>query len=345
MTLLSSIHPVERFHLTDAVRSVAWSAADRLIALGADGRARIDSANELTAPIGPDPIGCCWVTVDRVAVVDGALGVVVAGGGSVDVVPIDGALGVSPLAVVPDEVDGEGGDGVTRQRYCAAFGRDGLTVIHPDQDGRRPPTTIDTGPIRLARHAGGAIWLTGGADGLSVVDVSLACVDQRVELPGVVSLAVAQRVGRVIAADSRGVIHMLELSDLADGYGVDGYPDAVRLVDIAPDGGLFAACTDDEVTWWTVSDAGEVADQPQCSVGHDAPITACAIGSRGFLATGDHQGVVRLWSSRLRDLPVGVLQLDGEITVLSWSATGDRLAVGSTAGEVVVAELEAGEMV
>ncbi|MEM9038692.1 MAG: hypothetical protein AAGD33_02225 [Actinomycetota bacterium] len=343
MTLLSSIHPVERFLLTDAVRSVAWSGADRLIALGADGRARIDSAAELTAPIGPDPIGCCWVAVDRVAVVDGAIGVVLAGGGSVDVVPVDGALGVSPMALVPDHGGGDGGS--TRERYCAAFGSAGLTVIHPDQDSRRRPTTIQTGPIRLARHAGGAIWLTGGADGLSVVDVALACVDQRVELPGVVSLAVAQRVGRVVAADSRGVVHVLELSDLADGYGVDGYPDAVRLVDIAPDGELFAACTDDEVTWWTVSETGEVADQPQCSVGHDAPITSCAIGSRGFLATGDHQGVVRLWSSRLRDLPVGVLQLEGEITVLSWSPTGDRLAVGSTAGEVVVAELEAGEMV
>lgn len=149
----------------------------------------------------------------------------------------------------------------------------------------------------------------------------------------------------MVAADSVGVVHVLELADLADGVGVDGYPDAVRLVDIASDGRLFAACTDDEVTWWTVSDVGEVADEPQCCVGHDAAITACAIGSSGFLATGDANGIVRLWSSQLRDLPLGALHLDGEVTVLSWSRCGGRLAVGTTTGEVVIAAVEAGEMV
>ena len=79
------------------------------------------------------------------------------------------------------------------------------------------PTRIDTGPLRTAVHLGGPIWLGGGADGLVVVDIDLDCIDERVELPGVVSLAAAPSAGRVAAADSTGSIHVLDLSDLTEG--------------------------------------------------------------------------------------------------------------------------------
>ena len=95
MTLLTAIRPTERHTLDDAVRAVSWSPTGRVLALGADGRALLGGTDRLTAPIGPDPIDCCWITAERVAVVDGLLGVVVAGGGSVDLVPVERALAVS----------------------------------------------------------------------------------------------------------------------------------------------------------------------------------------------------------------------------------------------------------
>lgn len=87
-----------------------------------------------------------------------------------------------------------------------------------------------------------------------------------------------------------------------------------------------------------------VADEPDTGIGHDAPISACSVGRSGFVATGDIDGTLRLWSPRLRDLPVASLTVDHEITVLSWNQHGDRLAIGTTDGEIVVADVTVGEL-
>ncbi len=337
MTLLTAIRPSERRTLDDAVRAISWSPTGRVLALGADGRALLGGTDRLTAPIGPDPIDCCWITDDRVAVVDGLLGVVIAGGGSVDLVPVERALAVGAPTPRGDEAQG--------RAHCAVVvGGDGCTVVPPHPTSPDQTTTIDTGPLRTAVHLGGSMWLAGGADGLVAVDVALACVDQRVELPGVVSLASAPNAGRAAASDATGAIHVLELAELEHGTELHGYPDAVRHLEIAPGGDLVVAGADDEVTWWSISADGRVADEPECSVGHDTAITACAIGASGYVATGDADGMVRLWSPRLRDLPVGALPLGREVTALEWNSSGEHLAIGTAGGEFVVADIEAGEL-
>ena len=126
---------------------------------------------------------------------------------------------------------------------------------------------------------------------------------------------------------------------------VTGYPDPVRHLGLSQDGATVIAGADDELTWWGVDETGRVDDEPSSSVAHDAPISACAIGATGFVATGDHDGVVRLWSPRLRDLPVAAVHVDGEVTALLWGPWGDHLAIGTITGEVVVATLAVGELV
>jgi len=338
MTLLTGVETSERHRLGDAVRSIAWSPTEKAIALGAHGRALFIGQSRLTAPIGPDPIGCAWITTERMAVVDGLLGVVLAGGGSVDTIAVDGIVDViGPMPTVGNEVPHE--------RCCIALGAAGVTVVRANPPRAQQAVTIPTGPVRTGVHLGGSIWLAGGAAGLVVIDVALGCVDQRIDLPGVVALAAAPSVGRVVASDSTGAIHVLDVAELEHGTMVTGYPDPVRHLGLSQDGATVIAGADDELTWWGVDETGRVDDEPSSSVAHDAPISACAIGATGFVATGDHDGVVRLWSPRLRDLPVAAVHVDGEVTALLWGPWGDHLAIGTITGEVVVATLAVGELV
>ncbi|MEL6891419.1 MAG: hypothetical protein AAFP84_07475 [Actinomycetota bacterium] len=337
MTLLTAIEPVDHHHLEDAVRAIEWSASDRMMALGADGRTLVAGAERLTAPVGPDPIACAWISPDRVAVVDGLLGVVVAGRAPTGIV-----AGSGPVAVASPS---RGADDTTACRqHVVIAGHGGVSVMHADAQRIDEPTVIHCGPVRVLAHLGGAIWLAGGTDGLVVVDVALGCVDQRVELPSVVALAAAPAAGRVVAADASGAIHVLDIAELDNGTELTGYPDPVRHLGIDPTGDVIVAAADDELTWWSIDDHGRVADEPETGLGHDAPITSCAVGRAGFVATGDMGGTLRLWSPRMRDLPVAALELDDEITVTTWSHHGDRLAVGTTGGEIVVADIAVGDL-
>lgn len=337
MNLLTAIEPVDRYRLDDAVLAIEWSATDRLIALGADGRALVAGSERLTAPVGPDPIACAWISPDRVAVVDGLLGVVVAGRAPTGVVACTGPVDVAAPS--------SGADGTLACRHhVVVAGREGVSIVHANAEHLEQPTVIATGPVRALVHLGGTIWLAGGTDGLVVVDVALGCVDQRVELPSVVALAAAPAAGRVAAADASGAIHVLAVADLEHGTELTGYTDAVRHLDIDPTGDVIVAAADDELTWWSVDAHGRVANEPDTVLGDGAPITACTIGRSGLVATGDVDGIVRLWSPRLRDLPLATLEVDHEITVLSWSRHGDRLAVGTADGEVVTADVTIGEL-
>jgi len=336
VTLLTELRVTDRHLLDDAVRALAWSSTDRLLALGADGRARVGDSDRLTAPIGPDPISCAWVTVDRVAVVDGLSGVIIAGGGAVDVAPSATAVDISPASA--------SGDAVPQEHCAVVTGTAGVSVVRANSRSDAPKMLIDTGPVRTAAHLGGTIWLVGGGTGLAVVDIALGCIDQRIELPGIVALAAAPRSGVVAAADCTGAIHVLEVARLDEGTTLTGYPDPVRHLGIDPDGRFVVAGADDELTWWAIDGHGAVATEPDCSIGHDSPITACEVAPSGLVATGDHDGLVRLWNPRLRDLPVSAHHVDGEITALQWSTWGDRLACGTVTGEVVVVDIVAGEV-
>jgi len=336
VTLLTALEPQVQRSLDDAVRDIAWSPTGGVLALGADGKALLAADGQLIGPIGPDPIGCCWINDHRVAVVDGMVGLAVAGCGSIDLAPIDGALTVqAPL---------QHGGSSASAGYCVVAGAGGLNVVHPERSSVADPSRIRTGPLRVVAQIDGPMWLGGGADGLVVVDVDLGCVEQRIHLPGVVSLAVAPEVGYVAASDVTGSLHILELSDLEHGIELTGYPDAVQHLGIAPLGEFVVACADDELTWWGIDESGGVTGAPESSIGHGTAIACCAVGPTGYVATGDADGLVRLWSPELRDVAVSALQLSGEVTVLEWSPDGGCLAIGTAAGELVVADITAGEL-
>lgn len=255
MSLLTGIEPVERQHLDDTVLAIEWSSTDRMMALGADGRASITGAERLTAPVGPDPIACAWMSPERVAVVDGLLGVVVAGRAPTGVVTCAGQVGV---AAPSPEAD----DTIACRQHVVVAGRAGVSVVHANSRQIEPPTVISTGPIRSLVHLGGSIWLAGGSAGLVVVDVALGCVDQRVDLPSIVALASAPAAGRVAAADASGAIHVLAVADLEHGTELTGYPDAVRHLGIDPTGDVVIAAADDELTWWSVDARGRSPTNP-----------------------------------------------------------------------------------
>ena len=173
MTLLTAIKPVERSHLDDVVLAIEWSPSGHTIALGADGRALVAGANRLTAPIGPDPISCAWISPDRVAVIDGHLGVVVAGRAPTGVVACAGPVDVVAPSPGPDET-------IARQQHVVVAGFEGVSVVRANSQQIEQPTLIPTGPIRSVIQLGGSTWLAGGTNGLVVVDLALGCVDQRV---------------------------------------------------------------------------------------------------------------------------------------------------------------------
>ena len=110
-------------------------------------------------------------------------------------------------------------------------------------------------------------------------------------------------------------------------------------------GDVVVAGSDDELSWWHIDDEGVISGAPECGIGHDTPITCCDVGATGFVATGGADGLVRLWSPDLRDIPVSSMHLDSEVTVLRWSVDGERLAMGTTTGGLVIADVVSGELV
>jgi WD40 repeat protein len=314
--------------LPDAVRVCDWSPKGRLLAIAADGSALVGGPDQLTAPMTPDPRDAVWLGERALAVVDPVVGLVAAGMNCDQPLPFFGAR----------RVETHGGRTVIAgDGRLAAFS-------HPAIDPVPEVIWTGIGVTHACVHVGGAIWALGGTDGLVLIDVSLGCVDTRLELSGVLAIAARGAAGRLVASDLAGVVHVLELSDLENGTELTGYCDPVRLLTISPDGRRVIVAADDELTHWAIGDDGVVADEPTSVIAHDVTITALESSDCGFLATGDESGVVHVWSPLLAEHPVAQLQLDGEVTALAWSRDGTRLAMGSVSGELVVAEVRIGAL-
>ena len=337
MSILSEIKLGERHQFADAVRQVAWSPSGKLLALTADGML-FGLKDHPVGPVASDPVDVCWLSRDQVVVVDGVVGAAVIGMDSFDCLPVPGPISAQSTEAQTDEVESDDG-------YCVLAGAGGLSVLRRGELHAIENSTIPTGAVRAAVHLGGPAWLGAGVNGLVVVDVDRLCVSDRLEIPSVVSIAAAAGARRIAAADSTGSIHVRHLSDLKGGFELTGYPDAIRHLGMSPVGDFVVAGSDDELSWWHIDDEGVISGAPECSIGHDTPITCCDVGATGFVATGDADGLVRLWSPDLRDIPVCSMHLDSEVTVLRWSVDGERLAMGTTTGGLVIADVVSGELV
>jgi len=314
--------------LPDAVRVLDWSRQGRLLAIAANGSALVGSSDCLTAPMTPDPSDAVWLGERALAVVDPVVGLVTAGFNRDRPTPFCGARRIGT----------HGG-----RTVVAGNGR--LAVLgHP---GINPtPEVVQTGigVTYACVHVGGTIWAVGGTDGLALIDVALGCVDTRLELPAVVAIVSRSAAGRLVASDLSGAIHVLELSDLHHGTELTGYCDSVRHLSMAHSGNIVLAAADDQITRWDIADDGLVAEEPTSVIAHSATITGLELSAEGFLATGDEDGVVHIWSPLLASCPVATLRLDSEVTAIAWSHDGSRLAIGSVSGQLVVADIEAGEL-
>ena len=314
--------------LPDAVRILDWSRQGRLLAIAANGSALVGSPGCLTAPVTPDPRDAVWLGERELAVVDPVVGLITAGLTRDRPTPFCGARRIGTY----------GG-----QMVVAGDGRLGVfgcTEIDP------APEVIQTGigVTYACIHVGGTIWAVGGTGGLSLIDVALGCIDTRLEIPAVVAIVSRGVAGRLVASDLSGAIHVLELSDIHHGTELTGYCDPVRHLSMAHSGNLVVAAADDEITRWDIADDGLVADEPTSVIAHSAIITALELSAEGFLATGDVEGVVHIWSPLLVACPVATLRLESEVTAIAWSHDGSRLAIGSVSGQLVVADVKAGEL-
>lgn len=312
---------------SDAVRCLAWSPGGRLLVVAADGTARVDESPSTTRPACGDPIAACWSASDRVAVADAAGYVVRVGGGRVALTDVPGVISVAE-----------------RGGFVVAAGGSAVHVIDDaDPDGAVVRIEAGVGRLRACRPVTAALWAVVGATGLALVDVRFAIVDDRVPVEGLFSLAVDPAGRYVAAGDVGGSAHLFRLDDTDGGEELAGYRDPVRHLAFTVGADHLVAAADDELTWWRIEN-GTAADGPVCAVGHDAAVTALAAHGP-YVASGDAIGRLRLWSGALPDHPLADARLHGEVTVLSWSDDGRRLAAGTAAGQVATFDVAPGLVV
>lgn len=314
--LLTTVEVEWRTELTDAVRSVAWSAGGRVVAVDAMGAVLVDRPGQLTTPIGPDPIAAAWLGDGRVLVADAGIGVVTVGGGCDRLDRVPSCLAGSAAAAV-------------------AGSADELVVWWPD----RPDTVIVAsrcGRVRDLAPVTSTLWAVAGSDGVSVVDVTLDAADLVVPLAGALAIAAHRDVAAVAVSDVSGTLHLIPLGGEATGVELDGYPDRVRRFGwVAGEPTHLVAVADDELTWWRLDRRGGVADEPLTAIAHAHTITAFAVGASNTVMTGDAVGGVRVWSPHLPDHPVWAGELAAPVTAAAWSREGDGLLVGCADGTLV----------
>jgi WD40 repeat protein len=174
----------------------------------------------------------------------------------------------------------------------------------------------------------------GGEDGISWIDVARGTIDGHIDLAPVVAVT-RDPLGRfVVCGDVSGSLHVV---NLVTGEGVElaGYPDRVELVAVDALGTAVAAVADDELTVWSLADAGVTGDAPVCWRGHEAAIVTLAAAPGGTrFASGDLDGSVVVWSA------TGVEELRFEtsssIGALAWAPESNGLAIGTLDGRVHV---------
>jgi hypothetical protein len=208
-------------------------------------------------------------------------------------------------------------------------------------------TSIDLGigSVTGLAAVSGRLAAVAGTHGLAWLDTGLGVDDGRLELPTIVSLAVDPRHRCVALGDLGGSIHIVAFGDSA-GDELTGYPDRIESLAFTSDGNWLCTTAADEVTVWPVLDHGRIeADEPRRLLGHDHEITAFAAASTsGLAASGDTVGEIRLWRPTLVDEPIASLRVDGVVLAMAWRADARALAITSSSGELLLVDVDPGEL-
>lgn len=309
--------------LGDTPRAIVWSALGRLLVVCADGSVMVDGPHQMSAPIGPEPFGAAWLGELTAIVGDHQAGLIATG-----------ALATNPLDSRGSQLVGFG------ETVGLGIG-DRIEIRRPDGS---PVRTVASrcGVVRDLAAVTETIWVVVGRTGWAVVDVKFDVAEAIIEWPGCLRVAADPVSARYVIADLAGSLHVTTVGNDADTQQLDGYPDRVRHLGVLPGGSAVIAAADDELTWWHVNESGVVASSPVCVVGHEAPVTALAVGGLGFVASGDADGGVCIWSPHIVDHPVGRFDLGAETVGVGWSRAGDRVAVASVDGRVRVFDVMPG---
>jgi hypothetical protein len=328
MPLTTTAVPTHRYALPDAARHIAW-----------DGSALVVACDDGTILLLQTPVPGVEV-VDRL-----------------DVPPT--ALATRPDRVVVGGIDGTLLDRSARGRLvtdaggtvtAAAFIGESLAIAARTHVLLRDDTSASSLDLGVGSVTGLAAVTTRfaaviGTHGLAWIDTGLLVCDGRLELPTMVSAAIDPRQRCVALGDLGGSIHVVAFRE-SEVDEITGYPDRVESLAFSSDGNWLCATAADEVTAWPVLDDGRVeADEPRRLIGHDHEITAfAATSSDGLAASGDTAGEIRLWRPAFTDEPIASLRVDGVVLAIAWRADARALAVASSAGDLLLVDVNPGEL-
>lgn len=327
--LTTSASVDRRGALPDAARHVRWEGSDLVVACD-DGTVVLQRHASSTA-----------VAIDRLGAPPTALAVrpgrIVVGGSEGTV--LDRSQRGRLVTAAPGTVTAisfVGGSLVVAARQSVVVSDDVATSS----------IELGIGAVTAVTAVSGRLAAVGGTRGLAWLDTGLDLCDERIELPTIVSVTADPFHRCVALGDLGGSIHLV-------GFGgssveeLTGYPDRVETLAFTSDGRWLCTTAADELTAWPVLDGGRIeADEPVRLLGHDHEITALAAATTGGLvATGDTVGRVRLWHPTLVDVPIGIVDAEGVVLALAWRADARALAMTTSAGELLLVDVEPGELV
>ncbi|MGY6500298.1 MAG: WD40 repeat domain-containing protein [Acidimicrobiales bacterium] len=130
----------------------------------------------------------------------------------------------------------------------------------------------------------------------------------------------------------------IEIHDLWSGdvFGIDGFVDRVRDLEWSPRSDRLVFAVDLDVVVWPRDHEGP-ADEPLCTIGHTDTVTTSALHPSGrWIASAAADGSCLL-SETSSGRPILDWRHEGSVRAMSWNNAGDRLACGTSEGDLVIA--------
>ena len=305
--------------LADAAPHLAW-LGHAVVAGCVDGSVMLmDQGESAMLAIGESPVSA--LLSHRDSIVAGFFG------GDVQVVRLGTARSLAHGQAVPRSL-------ITCSAGVAWVAAGSVEIRRPDGAGASVDARI--GDLRCLSRVQGGLLIAAGVGGAAWIDATIELVDEPLEAPTLISIAVDPLRRFVAGGDLAGSIHVIRVGDTS-GNELSGYPDRVHLLGWLVSGRGLCASADDQLTVWAATDDGIGGSDPQLLVAHDAPITALAPHPLvDVVVTGDSVGTVQMWAPALVDEPVASVHIEGAVLAVSWHPGGRRVAVAGSDGTITV---------
>ena len=237
-----------------------------------------------------------------------------------------------------------------------AFSPDGKTLASAGWDTQikfwRPdmgssalgPTLSDQNVLALSFEPSGAIFATGGPNGIAIRDSSSGEVITRLQdHKGVITAITFAPNGAGFASGNRdGMVQFWSPLKQAVASPIDTHGGEVRSLSFSPDGRRLATAGQDaKIKLWNT----ETSELIETLSGHIAQVNAVRYFSDGaMLASASNDGTVRLWDAKSYK-EMGVLKgHDGSVTTLALSHDGKSMATGGYDGTIRIWDTRSGKV-